>query len=531
MANKLSFKHRILAAAGAVTMAAAVVITGTFAWQSISQMANNETVVPANPGARLHDDFDGRNKDVYVENFTDPNDGGMPIFARIRLDEYMEIGSGAGLKTGDAGYADKKAQSLISGADINDVTTWTTHIPANDPAFCAKDFHTYWHWDMGGKTVYMPTFNKNKDSLKADVNGTFAGTNPADNVHYDDYHKYALGETKVGDEIYDADDNKIDEGAAAVEGVNIRTVQNQTHTARETHTATVVTMAQWKAMGSPVGKYWVYDVDGWAYWAEALKPGEATGLLLDAIELVRDPDDDCYYAINVVGQFTTRGDWGQNDNSGFFDPTQGTPPTNDAMDLLRQAADMLPGVTGITMAEGAKAYVRANNAITLHPVVTVKNPSGDVAETNVKWDVSPATNMFLNGTLSTTEAMTGKTYRVTATSTFDTNYSAFTDVYVYPADAEGVVPGQNDGKLYVKYPDNTYKEILSDGSLGDFICAGLDEIIGNGDDKEPVIVLNPANAQYGDKCLGPNPDDSYYAKGPDGKLGTAVRGILGGDAE
>ena len=27
---------------------------------------------------------------------------------------------------------------------------------------------------MGGSTVYMPTF-KNKDSIEADINGTFAG--------------------------------------------------------------------------------------------------------------------------------------------------------------------------------------------------------------------------------------------------------------------------------------------------------------------------------------------------------------------
>lgn len=28
---------------------------------------------------------------------------------------------------------------------------------------------------MGGQTVYMPTFLKNRDSLKADINGTYAG--------------------------------------------------------------------------------------------------------------------------------------------------------------------------------------------------------------------------------------------------------------------------------------------------------------------------------------------------------------------
>ena len=73
----------------AVAVSAAILLGGTYAWQSISQTALNEKIVEVNPGGRLHDDFDGTNKDVYVENF-----GDTPIFARVRLDEYMEIGAG-----------------------------------------------------------------------------------------------------------------------------------------------------------------------------------------------------------------------------------------------------------------------------------------------------------------------------------------------------------------------------------------------------------------------------------------------------
>ena len=180
-------KRKIAASIGAVAMAAAILLTGTFAWQSISQQALNETMSAVNPGGRLHNDFDGRNKDVYVENF-----GDTPIFARVRLDEYMEIGAGAGLKTGDADYGSKKATPVKDGADINDMSTWTTHISGataeDDP------FHEYVEWELGGSTTYMPTFNKNKDSLKADINGTYDGTDPDDDIHYDDYHAYSPGE-------------------------------------------------------------------------------------------------------------------------------------------------------------------------------------------------------------------------------------------------------------------------------------------------------------------------------------------------
>lgn len=81
------------------------------------------------------------------------------------------------------------------GAKINDKTTWTTRTPGSGLADEAGN--VYWAWDMdGGQTVYMPTFNKNKDSLKSDVNGTYDGTAPNDkDTHYDDYKTYTMGDS------------------------------------------------------------------------------------------------------------------------------------------------------------------------------------------------------------------------------------------------------------------------------------------------------------------------------------------------
>ena len=39
------------------------------------------------------------------------------------------------------------------------------------------------------------------------------------------------------------------------------------------------------------GDFWVWDDDGWAYWANAIQPDTATGLLLDGIELINPPSD------------------------------------------------------------------------------------------------------------------------------------------------------------------------------------------------------------------------------------------------
>ncbi len=324
-------KRKVGLATAAVTAATALLLTGTFAWTSISQTALNEKIVEANPGGRLHDDFDGTNKDVYVENF-----GGSPIFARVRLDEYMEIGMGAGLKTGDGDYGAKQAEPLVPGADINDPSTWKTHVPdaEDDP------FHEYVEWELGGQTVYMPTFNKNKDSLKADINGTYDGTDATDDIHYDDYHAYTLGETKTGDEIYDADEDTEDE-SDPIEGTDITIVPDQEHTAKNTLDGAVMTMAEWKAKGSPLGNYWVYDADGWAYWAMPIQPGEATGLLLDGLVQKKMPTGEWYYGINVVAQFVTEDDLDKLEN-----------PSEDAKKLLEQAAN-----TTLVTGEDGKTYM------------------------------------------------------------------------------------------------------------------------------------------------------------------------------
>lgn len=317
--KKIQDKKKVLFSFLALALTAAILMTGTFAWQSISQEALNEIGENGlNVGGRLHDDFNGENKDIYVENF-----GNEPILARVRLDEYMEIGAGAGTK--DDGGGLNKATPVVADTDIDDVDTWTTHIPAGeDVTNCDKEgtrLHTYFDWEMGGSTIFMPTFNKNKDSLAADVNGTWGGPDGDPNTEEDnftDYQEYTDKQQVTGDAVYDADDNNVDEGEESLEGSNHKTVE-ETHTAKPTQTGTVITMAKWKEQGSKPGKYWVYDTDGWAYWAEAIQPGEATGLLLNKISLEKEMVDDWYYGINAVAQFATDDDLGDDvSDTGFY---------------------------------------------------------------------------------------------------------------------------------------------------------------------------------------------------------------------
>ena len=323
----MTSKKKIAASVGAVAMAAVIALGGTFAWQSISQTALNEAMDTINPGGRLHDDFNGSNKNVYVENFTED---GTAIFARVRLDEYMEIGTGAG--TGE------NAVSVVDGAEFDNKTTWTTRTPAGS-TLLDEEGNAYWTWEMGGQGVYMPTFNKNKDSLVADINGTYEGTTPSDDIHYDDYQEYTVDQALESTAYYDNDTNDADEGnnETAVEGGHVST-STETHNAALTATAEVITMQEWIDGGCQIGDFWVWDEDGWAYWASPIESGETTGLLLDEIIHENPPSDSWYYGINVVGQFVTADDIGFLNGTGFYDTSDGksTVPTANAEMLLER---------------------------------------------------------------------------------------------------------------------------------------------------------------------------------------------------
>lgn len=352
-----------------VFLAATLLFGTTFAWQSINQEALNEIRGGTNPGGRLHDDFnnvsndthiDGTliydtktyDKDVYVENFTSARDDGVQIYARIRLDEYMEIGSGAGTDS-----ADKDVTVLgNANAKYDDRSTWTTYLFGDE----TSDFREYWDLSFGGQTSYMPTFNKNKDSLAADVNGTSAA-GFADYVVYDALENQS--ETRFS--VYDKDEDDADE--LSQDGVDLDALilngnlddkyKDDVYLASETHRVdttikgTVISIDQWLSDAPRydadeqqlIGDYWVYDDDGWAYWASPIDPETATGLLLDQIsrttKTIESETGEWYYGINVVAQFITADSLGtpetdESKGTGFYDTDKGKAPSNKALMLL-----------------------------------------------------------------------------------------------------------------------------------------------------------------------------------------------------
>lgn len=333
MKQKFMSKHKVTTSVVAVMAASVLLLGGTFAWQSISQQALNEVASTVNPGGRLHDDFVDVtygadeiaaydvmtfDKDVYAENFTSLANNGVQIFARVRLDEYMELGKNAGAEI------ENEATPLVAGTNLSDKDTWSTYKYGEDSAY-----REYFEMSFGGKTVYMPTFNKDMNSLVADINGTFK-------ANFNDYTDYALNDTKTADAVYAAIDD---------EGNNTTKTIEETHTAKETHSAYVISMEDYIAAVEAgtlegaafdgTGDFWVYDSDGWAYWANPIDPENATGLLLNGINRTETIiNNDWYYAINVVAQFITYDDMGAENGTGFYDTTAGTVPSADALDLL-----------------------------------------------------------------------------------------------------------------------------------------------------------------------------------------------------
>ncbi|MDR1639780.1 MAG: hypothetical protein LBT59_08815 [Clostridiales bacterium] len=233
-----------LTAVAATLVALTLIITGTFAWISFQNSTTSGiTGRDAAPGASTHDDIglDGFDKDVYVENW-----GTEPIFVRVKLSEYMEVGSLAGTES-----PDKKVEKLVDYSSYEDPSTWSLYFYNT-----YSPFREFWELEHGGAKLYKPVAEEN---------------------HVDGY--IANDPT-----IYELTDPGV----------------------KETLSAGIKSMQEWAYNEPEAGNYWVGDEDGWFYWAQALQPGEATGLLVNNISKLKNiPGGTYYYGIHTETQMAT----------------------------------------------------------------------------------------------------------------------------------------------------------------------------------------------------------------------------------
>ncbi|WP_288395895.1 hypothetical protein [uncultured Vagococcus sp.] len=324
-------KKKTKLALTSLVLAGALAATGTFAWTSMSQRAINEAQLEKQPGGRIHDDYQGVNalkstnsgdinKDIYAENYSN-----KPLYVRVRLTEFYEEGEGAGKYVLNGTNhimepsADNKAKVLpksgLDNAKMNDRSTWPAYLPNGVLADSStSDLRKIITWKLGDsnqdRKVYMPTFNQNNMNLSADVTGEAIDELTWEkNIYYDSskelngtQDQWQLGETHTST-LFKNDGNNAD----SVETPGV------VHTAKQTVTPArggYMTMTDWVGANKPTGNFWVHDTDGWMYWASELAPYTATSLLLDQLHITV-PQNDFYYAINVISDFSTVEDLNQ----------------------------------------------------------------------------------------------------------------------------------------------------------------------------------------------------------------------------
>lgn len=464
----------------AAALALLILIAGTFAWQAFDQEAVNEFRGESpSPGARLHDDYNGSNKDVYIENYLTIDEGGDDIYVRIRIDEYLEYGTGAGvmyeedmergedIKVVRGDY--QRNEEIIP--DIFDEDTWDTYIPqAYRTETQEESIRDYRNLEFGSRKYYLPTFNKNYGSEEADINGTMEGQDGErlSEDQYTDYVAYSSGYNTRQDEIYAyPEGSDLPEGAIDNEDGTYR-IENVLHTATLTGGAKerpsavssyVITMDQWLDLSyeDKKGNYWVYDSNGWAYWAAPLEPQTATDVLLDEVKEVRAiPGAAWYYSINVVTEMATAGDWGNKESTVPDDQGMYAEITTNGLALLNHISNQV-GVD-IQLTDGYyNSFVNNISALALNQQLDIKYSLEiidglDVAEEKeVNWTVTYQSgsggNRDASACLNTEKSQTdnlvsftpnsadmvGNTYRIMVSSVVNPDMFAYVDVTVYDA--------------------------------------------------------------------------------------------------
>ena len=247
--QKMSAKKKV-AAVTAIVLTLALIIGGAFAWRDFSQSFLNVFRGGSTADALLHDDFQPwDHKDVYVEN-----PGDQPIIVRVKFNEFFQVGNEA-----------------LVGVAFDDKETYETHLwDGVDEFDCGLLTHEFFEWVLGGNKTYLK------------------GTSE---LGWVDYSGETPGEFVDG--IFVNGDLGPNGQSFALTGVATATnVQNA---------GTWMLMSDYALPADAGFIGWVLDDsadgNGWAYWSQALLPGEATSLLLSNVNKLKNPEDNWNYNI------------------------------------------------------------------------------------------------------------------------------------------------------------------------------------------------------------------------------------------
>ena len=318
-------------------------IGGTFAFAAFNQQAINDRLREnrADYGGRVHDYFnsDSGNKDVFVENF-----GQEPIIVRLKLSEFMAIQ--------ERGSDDWKP--VVPVTKRENLESWTTYIPEENnvsrrrsiegiPSAAFNDYSNLnFGWTRGGEDPpwYLPTFNTVYDDPV-----TAAAGHARDLSYVRDGEVYPRathpGDGKDG--YWSQGETYTNSGQWPGAEVTRETAQNLEQ-ARAPMTLNEWQRLPWES-GEKVGNYWVMDeATGWAYYAFALHPGEATSYLLDAAQMTPEAHEfpgSYYYGIHVTSELIGAGkmeDMWEHEGPRFSDEDDASADLELFLSLVRTTA-------------------------------------------------------------------------------------------------------------------------------------------------------------------------------------------------
>ena len=316
---KTKLNRRLLCAIGAAVVALSLLIGGVFAWADNSQHKTNAVT----GGNKMEP-----NDVVLVEDFEEPdewplddelkkeiwvkNTGDGQIYIRLQLKEYMDIAKVTYAYTDELLLVDETGKFVAStgvtqaqldsfklaltnmGLIYQDsqIKKYTAYGETAERYYLATDGTT----NLNGKYGKRMILDYSQAAAQSLVEGVARGTYEAT----DDHKNHPTSECLYTPHIWNGpalencgqgDDSALYDGT----GLGFHDYVEWTLGP----VASLVKLSEWD--GVPVAA-WILDDssdEGWAYWGEALRPGERTDLLLQSINLIKAPDGPFYYAIHV----------------------------------------------------------------------------------------------------------------------------------------------------------------------------------------------------------------------------------------
>ena len=386
---KTKYNRRFLCAVGAAVVALALIVGGVFAWADNSQHKTN-----AMTGGNLED----RTDVVLVEDFEEPDDpppgkeikkevsvkntGDSQLYVRLQLKEYMEISKitysyseelllvdtdGKFVASTGTAAAERASFKLALDNmglvyDDSQIVTLRAYGEAADRFYLATSETT----NINGKYGKRLLLDYDQAVPRSLMDGVVRGAYEETFDHKNHPTSECLYTPHLWNELPPELENcgQGDDGNDPPQGF---------HDYIEWKLgAPLVRLSDWD--GQPAAA-WILDDssdDGWAYWGEALKPGDSTAKLLESITLLQRPDGPYYYAIHVDMQAA---DWYQ------IDTFDGMP---------QRISDSYNGEIGFALKANKQSFTK-NNVDDGYVKFTASWDGAELPVGDVEWSVTGLT--------------------------------------------------------------------------------------------------------------------------------------------